>query len=107
MSEADQLEKLHQLLAKGALTQAEYDQAKARLLASAPGPGAGLAINRLRRSHRDRWIGGVCGGLGRLTGVAAWIWRACGKSIPVSHTPPILTRSLPGPATVTTPPKPR
>lgn len=76
MSEADQLEKLHQLLAKGALTQAEYDQAKARLLASAPGPGAGLAINRLRRSHRDRWIGGVCGGLGRLTGVAAWIWRA-------------------------------
>ena len=76
MSEADQLEKLHQLLAKGALTQAEYDQAKVRLLASAPGPGAGLAINRLRRSHRDRWIGGVCGGLGRLTGVAAWIWRA-------------------------------
>ena len=76
MSEADQLEKLHQLLAKGALTQAEYDQAKARLLASAPGPGTGLAINRLRRSHRDRWIGGVCGGLGRLTGVAAWIWRA-------------------------------
>ena len=76
MSEADQLEKLHQLLAKGALTQAEYDQAKARLLASAPGPGAGLAINRLRRSHRDRWIGGVCGGLARLTGVAAWIWRA-------------------------------
>lgn len=75
MSEADQLEKLHQLLAKGALTQAEYDQAKARLLASAPGPGAALAINRLRRSITDSWIAGVCGGVARLTGVESWIWR--------------------------------
>ena len=50
MSEADELEKLHHLLAKGALTQAEYERAKGRLLASTPGPGAGLAINRLRRS---------------------------------------------------------
>ena len=75
MSEADQLEKLHQLLAKGALTQAEYDQAKARLLASAPGPGAGLAINRLRRSITDSGIAGVCGGVARLTGVESWIWR--------------------------------
>ena len=75
MSEADQLEKLHQLLAKGALTQAEYDQAKARLLASAPGPGAGLAINRLRRSITDSWIAGVCGGVARLSGVESWIWR--------------------------------
>jgi phage shock protein C len=75
MSVADELDKLHQLLAKGALTQAEYEQAKARLLASAPGPGAGLAINRLRRSLSDRWIGGVCGGIGRLTGVEGWIWR--------------------------------
>jgi phage shock protein C len=75
MSEVDQLEKLHQLLAKGALTQAEYDQAKARLLASPPGPGAGLAINRLRRSITDSWIAGVCGGVARLTGVESWIWR--------------------------------
>ena len=75
MSVADELEKLHQLLAKGALTQAEYEQAKARMLASAPGPGAGLAINRLRRSVADRWIAGVCGGIARLTGVESWIWR--------------------------------
>jgi phage shock protein PspC (stress-responsive transcriptional regulator) len=75
MSEADELEKLHQLLAKGALTPAEYERAKARLLASTAGPGAGLAINRLRRSQRDRWIAGVCGGIGRLTGVESWIWR--------------------------------
>jgi phage shock protein C len=75
MSVADELDKLHQLLAKGALTQAEYERAKARLLEEAPGPGAGLAINRLRRAHADRWIAGVCGGLGRLTGVEGWIWR--------------------------------
>ena len=75
MPVADELEKLHQLLAKGALTQAEYERAKSRLLDEAPGPGAGLAINRLRRSLADRWIAGVCGGLGRLTGVEGWIWR--------------------------------
>ena len=75
MSVADELDKLHQLLAKGALTQAEYEQAKARLLASAPGPGAGLAINRLRRSVADSWLAGVCGGIARLTGVESWIWR--------------------------------
>jgi len=75
MSTADELEKLHQLLAKGALTQAEFEQVKARLLASVPGPGAGLAINRLRLSANDKWIAGVCGGLARLTGVESWIWR--------------------------------
>jgi len=75
MSTADELDKLHQLLAKGALTQGEFEQAKARLLGSAPGPGAGLAINRLRRSATDRWIAGVCGGIARLTGVESWIWR--------------------------------
>ena len=75
MSVPDELEKLHQLLAKGALTQAEYERAKARLLASAPGPGAGLAINRLRRSVADSWLAGVCGGIARLTGVESWIWR--------------------------------
>ena len=43
MSEADELEKLHQLLAKGALTAAQYEQAKARLLASAPSGELDLA----------------------------------------------------------------
>jgi phage shock protein C len=75
MSVADEIAKLHELLARGAISQAEYDRAKERLLDSAPGPGAGLAINRLRRSLSDRWIGGVCGGIGRLTGVEGWIWR--------------------------------
>ncbi len=75
MSAADELAKLHQLMEKGALTPAEFEQAKARLLHEAPGPGAGLAINRLRRSLGERWIAGVCGGIARLTGVESWIWR--------------------------------
>jgi len=76
MSLADELARLHELLTRGAITQAEYERAKASVLAAAgPGPGAGLAINRLRRSLTDRWIGGVCGGIGRLTGVESWIWR--------------------------------
>jgi phage shock protein PspC (stress-responsive transcriptional regulator) len=75
MSTADEIAKLHALLEKGALTPAEFEQAKARLLHEIPGPGAGLAINRLRRAEADRWIAGVCGGIARLTGVESWIWR--------------------------------
>ena len=75
MSTADELAKLHALVEKGALSPAEFERAKARLLDEAPRPGAGLAINRLRRSLGDRWIAGVCGGIGRVTGVESWIWR--------------------------------
>ena len=32
-------------------------------------------INGLRRSQNDRWLGGVCGGLARFTGVDSWLWR--------------------------------
>jgi phage shock protein PspC (stress-responsive transcriptional regulator) len=76
MSMADELDKLHRLLGSGALTQAEYDAAKARVLAgSEPVPTAPLAINRLRLSNADKWIAGVCGGVGAVTGVESWIWR--------------------------------
>jgi phage shock protein PspC (stress-responsive transcriptional regulator) len=75
MSLADEIAGLHDLLTRGAITPGEYERAKARLLDAAPGPGAGLAINRLRRSQGDRWIAGVCGGIGRLTGVESWVWR--------------------------------
>jgi phage shock protein C len=75
MSLADEIARLHELVNKGALTPAEFEQAKARLLEEIPGPGASLDINRLRRSARDKWIAGVCGGIGRLTGVEGWIWR--------------------------------
>ena len=75
MTVADELEKLHQLLAKGALTQAEFERAKSRLLDVEPGPGASLPLNRLRLSATDKWIAGVCGGIARLSGVESWIWR--------------------------------
>jgi phage shock protein PspC (stress-responsive transcriptional regulator) len=73
MSTADEIAKLHELLAKGAITQAEFDQAKARLLAQPA--GSTLSINRLRLSDSDKWIAGVCGGIGAVTGVESWIWR--------------------------------
>jgi phage shock protein C len=75
MSLADEIAKLHELLNRGALTQAEFDQAKARILGSASEGRRDLAINRLRRSERDRWLGGVCGGLAAATGVESWAWR--------------------------------
>ena len=76
MTMADELEKLHRLLQSGALTQAEFEAAKARLLAGAAGgAGADLPINRLRLSDSDKWIAGVCGGVASITGVDAWIWR--------------------------------
>jgi len=27
------------------------------------------------KSSKDRWIGGVCGGLGAATPIASWMWR--------------------------------
>jgi phage shock protein PspC (stress-responsive transcriptional regulator) len=72
---ADEIVKLHELYSRGGLTAQEFEAAKARLLQTAAGPGAGLAINRLRRSREDRWVAGVCGGLARLTGVESWVWR--------------------------------
>ncbi|GAB4465843.1 MAG: hypothetical protein OHK0044_05020 [Burkholderiaceae bacterium] len=73
MSTADEIAKLHELLGKGALTQAEFEHAKARLLAQPS--GSALSIDRLRLSDRDKWIAGVCGGIGAVTGVESWIWR--------------------------------
>ena len=73
MTIADEIAKLHDLQTKGALSPEEFARAKARLLET--GPGSGLTLNRLRRTRNDSWIAGVCGGLGRLTGVESWIWR--------------------------------
>jgi phage shock protein PspC (stress-responsive transcriptional regulator) len=78
MNMADELEKLHRLLQSGALTQVEYEAAKARVLGTSTGSygaDSGLAINRLRLSNTDRWIAGVCGGIAGVTGVESWIWR--------------------------------
>jgi phage shock protein PspC (stress-responsive transcriptional regulator) len=75
MSLADEIAKLHELLNRGALTQAEFEQAKSRLLSSGDGHSGRFAVNRLRRSERERWLGGVCGGLAGASGLESWAWR--------------------------------
>ena len=80
MSMSDELGRLGELHQRGVLSDDEFARAKARVLAngSAAGPGeapAFAAINALRRSRDDAWLGGVCGGIARSTGVASWIWR--------------------------------
>ncbi len=79
MSTTDDLSRLADLHRSGALSDAEFERAKARVLEEGRAAGSDVplvnAVNRLQRSLDDRWIGGVCGGLARLTGVQAWIWR--------------------------------
>ena len=95
MSVADEIERLQALRDRGALSEAEFAQAKARALGAAGpdaatgGPAAPAApsarvaasapsdtfLLRLRRSLRDRVIGGVCGGLGEHTDLPSWAWR--------------------------------
>ena len=85
MSLGDELAKLQALYERGALTDEEYSRAKARLLddpaarGDRPDPGPALAaINALRRSRSDRWIGGVCGGIAQATGIESWVLRLVG-----------------------------
>ncbi len=84
MNISDEIKRLHELHQAGALSEAEYEQAKAKVLASQvnlskrPASGGDDFVNemsRLRRSRSDRWLGGVCGGLGRVSGVDSWVWR--------------------------------
>jgi phage shock protein PspC (stress-responsive transcriptional regulator) len=32
-------------------------------------------LQNLTKSQKDKWIGGVCGGLGEHTPVPSWTWR--------------------------------
>jgi phage shock protein C len=78
MSLSDELSKLAELRASGTLSEEEFTRAKERLLNSgsaAPGEPLSAAVNSFRRSRTDRWLGGVCGGIGRATGVESWVWR--------------------------------
>jgi len=84
MSLADEIRKLVELRDAGHLDQDEFERAKAELLNSRTPLvssdrdatyDSGSRVPRLRRSTRDRWIGGVCGGLGAYTGVESWVWR--------------------------------
>jgi phage shock protein PspC (stress-responsive transcriptional regulator) len=78
MTLLDELGKLEELRARGTLTDEEFARAKERLLnlegARATGPFVS-AVNSFRRSRNDRWIGGICGGLARITGLESWAWR--------------------------------
>jgi len=77
MSDSDELGKLADLHQQGALSDEEFVRAKTRVLngtARTDGPEL-TAINALRRSQNDRWLGGVCAGIAKVTGVAAWLWR--------------------------------
>jgi phage shock protein C len=84
MNVSDEIKRLHELHQAGALTAAEFEQAKAKALGStvsldkpSGSGGSDLAseIGALRRSRTDRWLGGVCGGLGKASGMESWIWR--------------------------------
>ncbi|HEX4598506.1 MAG TPA: PspC domain-containing protein [Burkholderiaceae bacterium] len=79
MSESDELARLAELHQRAKLSDDEFTRAKARVLSGAAAaryqsPALG-AINAFRRSRTDRWLGGVCAGLGQVTGAPAWIWR--------------------------------
>ena len=77
MTLAQELENLEQMRNRGALSEAEFAQAKARLLqpTAAPSRVDPMALNGLRRSSTDQWLGGVCGGLSTFTGMDTWLWR--------------------------------
>jgi phage shock protein C len=82
MTLSDELSKLGELRASGALTEEEFTRAKERLLNAAgasasarPEGPAVSAVNSFRRSRTDRVLGGVCGGMARATGVESWVWR--------------------------------
>ena len=81
MGLADDLERIAALHRSGALSDAEFAQAKAHCLAGgdaareAGGDGVGRWLRALRRSRNDRWFGGVCGGLAARSDVPAWLWR--------------------------------
>lgn len=79
MSHADELERLATLRDRGVISESEFQQLKTRVIqegiATPVGNPALADVNRLRRSRDDRWLGGVCGGVARLTGMESWVWR--------------------------------
>jgi phage shock protein PspC (stress-responsive transcriptional regulator) len=80
---SDEIRRLYELHQAGALSDAEFEQAKARVLGESPvnlnktaaAGSFGAELNALRRSRTDRWVSGVCGGLALVSGVESWVWR--------------------------------
>lgn len=80
MADSEELGKLGDLHQRGILSDEEFTRAKARVLSGADGTTAAAAggsdlLNTFRRSRDDRWLGGVCGGIGRVTATPPWLWR--------------------------------
>jgi len=78
MALADELNKLAELRSNGGLTEEEFARAKEHLLnteQTRSNEPLASAVNTFRRSRTDRWLGGVCGGIARSTGMEAWVWR--------------------------------
>ncbi len=79
MSIADELERLAALQERGVISADEFQRLKTRLIEGGVVPVIGgdkaALVNQLRRSREDRWLGGVCGGVARLTGMESWVWR--------------------------------
>ncbi|HEY6453391.1 MAG TPA: PspC domain-containing protein [Steroidobacteraceae bacterium] len=76
MSIAEELERLQSLRDRGAISEEEFARAKARALGAAPGADPARSfLHQLTRSRTDRFIGGVCGGLGQHTDLPSWAWR--------------------------------
>jgi len=77
MSLVDELARLEEMRARGTLSEDEFQRAKARLIGEQGGeqPPAASAPNSSRRSRSDKWLGGVCAGIGRVSGIDPWIWR--------------------------------
>ena len=77
MSDSDELGKLGDLHQRGILSDEEFARAKARVLSGSAtrGSAPASALNQFRRSLSDRWLGGVCGGIGQITGTPSWVWR--------------------------------
>ncbi len=86
MTISEELGRLGALRDSGVLTEEEFVRVKSRLLDAQDGPASASAappsnvpfvagFNALRRSISDRWVGGVCGGLARATGMESWVWR--------------------------------
>lgn len=73
MGISDEMAKLQELHQRGALTDEEFARAKERILND--GAAAISAVNAFRLSGTDRWIGGVCGGIARSTGIESWLVR--------------------------------